>query len=144
MVLETPRSVPSDNQWYSAQATIMMPTLFRRRPAHAIVDHAYAFMKSRVPPKRDLSNWADTEACYTHAYPLSLIAAARRDREGVAVALQHLNMRKHQLVHEGRLYQRHSPSAGRADGNWSRGIAWYMLGHARLLQVLGVDHSADT
>lgn len=142
MILETPRSVPSDNQWYSAQAGLMVPALFRRRPAHAIVDHSYAFLLSRELPRRDLRNGADTEGCYTLAYPLALMAVARRDAAGLDRALQQLIARRHQLVRPDRIYQRHWPSSGgHGDGNWSRGIAWYMLGHARLLEVVGPDHN---
>lgn len=142
MILETPRSVPSDNRWYSPQATIMVPTLFRRRPSHAIVDHAYAFMTSREPPRDDLSNSADTEGCYTLAYPMALIAMSRKDDAHVRLALRQLIARKHHLLKEGRLYQRHVPgSGGHADGNWSRGVAWYLLGHARLLEAVGIDYN---
>lgn len=143
MILETPRSVPSDNRWYSAQAGLMVPALFRRRPTHAIVDHSYAFLFSRELPRADLRNSADTEGCYTLAYPLALMASARKDAAGIERALQQLIARRHQLVRPDLIYQRHAPgSGGHGDGNWSRGIAWYMLGHARLLEVVGTDFNA--
>lgn len=145
MTMEDPRSVPSDNTWFSVEATLMIPALVRRRPGHAIVSHAREWMMKQPLPKRDSSNGSHSEGCYTLAYPLAEIARARGDVVALNAALEHLLMRKHQLVRGDTLFQRNfGGKRGHAGENWSRGIAWYMLGHARVLQLAGVGASDKT
>lgn len=144
MTMEDPRSVPSDNTWFSVEATLMIPALARRRPNHPIVSHAYEWMLSRPVPKRDSSDGSHAEGCYTLAYGLAEIARIRGDEKAMNTALDHLIIRKHQLWREGILYQRNwgGVQRGHAGPNWSRGIAWYMLGHCRVLQIAGTQASA--
>jgi len=145
MTMEDPRSVPSDNTWFSVEGTLMIPSLVRRRPGHAIVAHAREWMMKQPLPKRDSSNGSHSEGCYTLAYPLAEIARARGDEAALDAALEHLLMRKHQLVRGDTLFQRNfGGTRGHAGENWSRGIAWYMLGHARVLQLAGVGTNDRT
>lgn len=145
MTMEDPRSVPSDNTWFSVEATLMIPSLVRRRRGHAMIAQARDWLMTRPLPKRDSSNGSHSEGCYTVAYPLAEIARAKGDEAALNAALDHLLMRKHQLVRGDTLFQRNFGGArGHAGENWSRGIAWYMLGHARVLQLAGIGASDKT
>ena len=145
MTMEDPRSVPSDNTWFSVEATLMIPALVRRQPDHAMIAHARDWLMKQPLPKRDSSNGSHSEGCYTVAYPLAEIARARGDEAALHAALEHLLMRKHQLVRGDTLFQRNfGGTRGHAGENWARGIAWYMLGHARVLQLAGVGTNDRT
>lgn len=138
MTMEDPRSVPSDNTWFSVEATLMIPALVRRRPSHAMVGHARDWMAARPVPRSDSSDGSHAEGCYTLAYPLAEIGRARGDEKLLDLALDHLLLRRHQLLRGDILFQRNlgggRPHAG---PNWSRGLAWYLLGYCRVLQLAG-------
>lgn len=117
--------------YHIIEATLPIASIVRARPNHPIVNITIEYLLGNAG--RD----ATCEGCYTMAYPLMQIAAVR-DREDLRdLALRELQSRRDRLFHEGNIYLRH-PQTGRTYRNWTRGIAWYLLGNVKCLQFSGL------
>jgi unsaturated rhamnogalacturonyl hydrolase len=107
------------------------------QPNHGALDLAARFARSRAGSDGviDGAN-TTTEGCYTLAYPLAAIARAKEDAGLGALALHNLVMRKERLTSEDAIYQRAAASGEKGFRNWSRGVAWYLLGLVRVLSLI--------
>jgi len=78
-----------------------------------------------------------TESCYNIAYPMMAIALQREDADLRRRALRQLDLSRKYLAEPDDLHLRHFFDDGRkAFTNWSRGVAWYLLGWVRTLALL--------
>jgi rhamnogalacturonyl hydrolase YesR len=84
-----------------------------------------------------------TEGVYIAGYPLAVMGRAHERDDLALLALLQLRARRDRNVQNGTIFQ-----AVDADGkgrlpNWARGVAWYLLGFARVLDVLNPGAQAD-
>ncbi len=145
MVYESPRGVPMDNRLSSMEATLMLPALLRHRPDHPALGRMREFWMGAIGENGLIGGegYQKCEVCYTVAYPLALLSRQRGDEAGVALALEQLRILERVLHHEGLLYQA-TYKGEYTFPYWSRGMAWYLLGFARVLEITGTDASPAT
>lgn len=79
------------------------------------------------------------EGCYTLAYPLAALGAARDDRSLRALAVKQLEHRIERLAARDTLYLRANERNERTFPNWARGVAWFSLGLVRTMNELPAD-----
>ncbi len=141
IIYESPRGLPVDNRFSSMEATLMLPTLLRHRPDHPAIEKASRFWQERY--EEGLiggPGYQKCEVCYTVAYPLALLSRHRSDAAGLALALDQLLRQKAILNQPGIIYQAYY-QGNYTFPNWSRGLAWYLLGFARVLEITGTQSS---
>ncbi|WP_127490731.1 glycoside hydrolase family 88 protein [Paenibacillus glycanilyticus] len=138
LVYEDPRSRPSDGCFYGIESTLPIAMLTKLDPTHSLVDCAVQFMKEHTDQEGIIKD-GDTlsaEGSYTIAYPLSVIAAHRGDRELAWLAFKQLELRRALLWEGGALYLRRQDDGTRSFRNWGRAYAWHLLGLIRTLEQL--------
>jgi Predicted unsaturated glucuronyl hydrolase involved in regulation of bacterial surface properties, and related proteins len=138
LTYEDPRSRPSDGCFYGIESTLPIAMLTKLDPAHSLVDRAVQFMKEHTD-RQGIIKDGDTlsaEGSYTIAYPLSVIAAHRGDRELARLAFKQLELRRALLWEGGALYLRRQDDGTRSFRNWGRAYAWHLLGLIRTLEQL--------
>ncbi|WP_091181198.1 hypothetical protein [Paenibacillus catalpae] len=138
LVYEDPRSRPSDGCFYGIESTLPIAILTKLAPAHPLVDLAVQFMKEHTDQHGIIKD-GDTisaEGSYTIAYPLSVIAALRKDRELAQLAFEQLELRRALLWEGGAFYLRRQDNGTRSFRNWGRAYAWHLLGLIRTLEQL--------
>lgn len=138
LVYEDPRSRPSDGCFYGIESTLPIAMLAKLAPAHPLVDSAVQFMKKSADSQGAIKD-GDTlsaEGSYTIAYPLSVIAAHRKDRELAQLAFKQLELRRALLWEDGAFYLRRQDNGTRSFRNWGRAYAWHLLGLIRTLEQL--------
>jgi len=79
-----------------------------------------------------------TEGMLFLAYPLIAQGVKNQSEELIELGLAELLTRAEALCDGNAFYQLESPDGKRFFGNWSRGVAWYLLGLVRAAQVLPV------
>ncbi len=80
------------------------------------------------------------ETSYNVAYPMMAMAVWAGKDELYQRAIRQLKVNRHYLADADDLYLRHDPKSGqRTFPNWSRGVAWYLLGLIRTLALIP-DH----
>ncbi len=137
-------SRPRDGEVTGTETTSMYATLALRRPDHAAVDRVLDFFARRTDEYGVIGDGAVVaEHNYTVAYPLAAIGRARGRDDLLEVAARQLRARRDALWHDGALWLRRFPDGRRTYRAWSRGVAWYLLGAARTLRLLGADAAFD-
>ena len=145
-VFESPRSEPADGGVHGIEETLPVAALSTVWPNHPAVEASVQFWLSRADDDDCVLDGRTTsaEGSYTVAYPMAMIGKMRRDERLLDLAATQLRVRGKRLwARPDSFYLRHSkPKRGETDVthtfcNWSRGIAWHVLGMARTLRVLG-------
>lgn len=131
---QDPRGKPIRDAFNTIEALLPVASIARHVPAHPILETATTFLMTHLG--RD----ATCEGCYTVAYPLMQLAKLRGREDLASAALAELQSRRDKLVHEGDIWLRHH-GTHRTYRSWARGVAWYLLGHAKCLQLSGVEGS---
>jgi len=146
LVYEDPRSRPADGRAASIEDTLPFAHIARYRPGHAALNLAVSYWTAH----RDAAGCVidgkttSTEGTYTVAYPMAVIARARRDRDLEALAVRQLRLRRDRLSAPDAVHLRFTEGRGHTYRNWSRGVAWYMLGLSHTLEALeGRDDLRD-
>lgn len=136
LIYESPRSAPSDGRIYGIEATLPFAAIARLYPEHPILELAVDGWNKRRRPNGSVQDGSmmTSEGTYTVAYPMALIAKSRGDEAMMLDALQQCRVRS--KLFDGQEFWRTMDDDGvRHDRNWSRGIAWQMLGLVRTLEV---------
>lgn len=138
LVYEDPRSRAADNEFRSIEETLPVAMMVSERPRHKAIDLAIAYwMKGRDAQGCVVGGGSTTcEGSYTVAYPMAAVARLRRDRELEDLAIRQLRIRRERLASDDAIVLRRLPDNRTTYRNWARGVAWYMLGLARTLEVL--------
>jgi hypothetical protein len=140
LIHEKTLNVPADGVFPGIEYTLPVAAIVRTRPDHPLVDVAVKFWKSRLDPQEAVIDGTatTTEGAYTVAYPMALVARARNDTALMNLAIRQLAVRANRNVIRGDIYQRVGGPDGKpavTEGrNWSRGVAWMLLGMVRTLQ----------
>jgi len=138
LVYEGLGNVPRDGGIDSAEAVLPFAALARRDPRHPSLTMAAAWCRKNADVSGvilDRDSVLDTSGCYTVAYPLAVLSSALKDSQLARLSENQLLARQRKLAEAGAIYTRGAGGQTRLK-NWSRGIAWYLLGHVRSLAYL--------
>ncbi len=120
------------------EATLPVASITRCRPSHPIINITADYLR------KSESTDATCEGCYTVAYTLMQIATVSGQSDLVDLAMRELSHRREKLFVDGNIYLRYH-GTHHTYRNWTRGIAWYLLGNIKCLQLAGSDPRwADT
>jgi len=138
LIYEDPRSRPSDNEFRSIEETLPVALMAFERPRHKAIDLAIDYwMKGRDAEGCVVGGGSTTcEGSYTVAYPMAAVARLRRNGDLEALAIRQLRLRRDRLATADAIVLRRLPDGRTTYRNWARGVAWYMLGLARTLELL--------
>jgi rhamnogalacturonyl hydrolase YesR len=125
----------------SIENTACVAQLARKQPDHPAIDAMLAFWKSREDATGTVVDGTLTaaEGNYSVSWPMALLAGILNRPELAEKAVAGLRQRQSRLVSDdGAIWLRYwegenPPLSYRL---WSRGLAWYMLGLAKTLDVL--------
>lgn len=138
LVYEDPRSRPADDRACSIEDTLPFAQIARLHPRHPSIEAAISYWKSHLDSEGCVvdGNMTSTEGAYTVGYPMAVIARLRRDRALEELALRQIVVRRQRLSALDTIHLRFVPGRGHSFRGWARGVAWYMMGLARTLEVL--------
>lgn len=140
LVYEGPGNVPRDQGIYSADGVLPFAALARRDPKHPALNMAAAWCRENADSKGvimdDHSGALGAIGCYTLAYPLAVLSSVLKDSQLARLSENQLLARQQKLAAAGAIYTRSGGGEQTRLRNWSRGIAWYLLGHVRSLAYL--------
>lgn len=138
LVYEDPRSAPADGRIYGIEGALPFADLAFRAPASPLVDRFVAFARQHTRADGAIQDGAtlSAEGSYTIAYPLAVIAAARRNAALADLARTQLRLRNERLWHDGAVWLRRTDKNTHTFRGWARGVAWHALGTARSIEPL--------
>jgi rhamnogalacturonyl hydrolase YesR len=139
LVYEDPHSSIHDGRIYGIECTLPFATIARFYPEHRLLTLATLFWKERIARHGAVADGKTitAEGMYTVAYPMAVLARQRGNESLALAAVHELRMRRERLLVGDDLYLRFNAVTGeRTFRNWSRGVAWYLLGLVRTLIVL--------
>lgn len=147
---QDPRGRLRHNVFASIETSLPMATIARRYPDHPALDAAQSFWLAHQQTDGLIidGQTISTEGCYTVAYPMLQLALLRGDAALRETALAQLTLRRQALRTRDAVYLRSGPQ-GRTYRNWTRGIAWFLLGYANVLRLapdvtaIATDFAAD-
>lgn len=142
---EGPRNRPQDGRVQGVETGLPFATLARIQPDHPALDAARSFWLRKLRPDGTYhpgdTELYSAEGAYTVAYPLAVLGRVREEPALLERAVKVLEVRRDELPRGDDLYLRAHGDV-RTYRNWARGYAWYLLGFARTMQVLGEHPSA--
>jgi rhamnogalacturonyl hydrolase YesR len=149
LVYELQRGIPVNDRIQGIEFTLPFAALAWENPAHPSVDLALSFWSQHRDREGCVLDRTDTttEGAYTVAYPMAVVARQRKDSALAAAALRQLQLRQERLFVDGHLWRLHrlqpDGSIFMRDRDWSRGVAWQLVGMARTLVTLeGMNDTA--
>jgi unsaturated rhamnogalacturonyl hydrolase len=116
--------------------------LAQTNPKHLMLKKAVEFCETHANSKGIIADGTGnnrllkTEECYTVSYPLAVLARTFNRPDLTDLAIKTLQSRIDLLEKENRIYQRGTENGELFFENWSRGVAWYLLGLAKTLRHL--------
>jgi hypothetical protein len=144
LIYEDPASRPADNRFLNIEETLPIAAIARRRPNHSSLDLALSFWGDhRDAEGCVVSGITSTEGCYTVAYPMAALARLRGNRALEDLAILQLRLRRDRLASRDAIFLRRDAQGRTSFRNWSRGIAWYLLGLIRTLEILRDREDVD-
>ncbi len=140
LVYEDPRSQPADNELRCIEETLPFGVLAKAAPESPLLQLALDYWQSITQEGGSVENedrLVSTEGSYTIAYPMATIARVRGDKALAEQAALLLRIRKDLLRRPDGLWLRYwRKDAVRHFRSWARGVAWYLNGLGRSLEVL--------
>jgi len=134
LAYEDPRNAAVRSRIYGAEGGLPFAVLARFMPLSPWLAIAADFFRDWSEVR---SSWHVAETSYTCAYPMAVLALIRPGEGWEQRAADHLLRQCQTLASSEGIWLRRSESGDRAEmKNWSRGIAWYLLGLARSLPLL--------
>ncbi|WP_198342300.1 glycoside hydrolase family 88 protein [Pedobacter psychrophilus] len=143
-------NTPIANTVMNVETVLPFALYAQYHPQHPSLNEVIAFCKNHtdkngVTSDDPQSNFPiiKTEECYTVSYPLAVIGNQRKDNQLINLAVKNLLARSSALADSTGIYQRTDGNGGRIYKNWSRGVAWYLLGYIRSYEQLKNHQDAD-
>jgi rhamnogalacturonyl hydrolase YesR len=134
---EDPRSEPVYNSIYGVECPLPLAVVAQLDPVHPVLALFAKYCRDSLKNASYIGGkYLSTEGCYTLAYPMLQTALALDDSELAEAAVRELEVRSQKLFIEGNIYQRGNLNSEPAFENWARGVAWYMLGMVKSLNLL--------
>ncbi len=119
------------------EQTLMFAGIARLRPDHAVLQQARRFWQQRCREGLTVDgSLVSAEGSYTVAYPLALLSRIEASRDLADWALEELRQRSRRLVVGETIWLRSYADGRRTFPNWSRGVAWHLLGLCKTLALL--------
>ncbi len=123
----------------TVESILPFAILAQTHPEHPLLQTAIAFCEAHANAEGVIADgtgnnrMVKTEECYTVSYPLAVLAKTLKRPELAQLAIQTLQSRINILDQGEYIFQRSTEQGEAFFGNWSRGVAWYLLGLAKTL-----------
>lgn len=145
---ESPMTEPRDGTFNSIEDFLPLPAILHLYPDHPSIQLALDFLESKKNDQGIIISGNDitTEGCYTVAYPLAAIALQQNNPDLAQIALDQLRFRIRFLSNGNAIFQRSTLKGHQTFENWGRGVAWYLLGISKtlnLLKQIGLEESGN-
>ncbi|MBC8103681.1 MAG: glycoside hydrolase family 88 protein [Cytophagales bacterium] len=143
---EGPGSAPQRNRTYGMEGLLPFAIIAQSEPQNPVLKLAEQEIRARLDKDNAVIDHdrTTTEGVYIAGYPLAALARAWKRDDLAALALAQLRTRRDRSVIQGKIYQNVGRGGDRAFlPNWARGVAWYLLGFARVLETLELGPGAE-
>lgn len=124
---------------HTVESILPFAILAQTNPKHPLLNTAIQFCEAHANSEGVIADgtgnnrMVKTEECYTVSYPLAVLAKTLNRPELAQLAIKTLQSRITVLEKGTRIYQRGTEQGELFFENWSRGVAWYLLGMAKTL-----------
>ncbi len=126
-----------DNIFNNHEGGLPFAALAKKNSTHSALELFTDFCESRIENGSTTAKSLTTEGVYHLAYPLMVVAEAKKYRLGYDIALIEIIERINLLGEEERIHQGASKDKSSTQfTNWSRGYAWLLLGLVRCFGVI--------
>lgn len=135
---EGPGSAPLRNRVYGMEGLLPFAIIAHVEPRNLVLKLAEREIKTRLDADNAVTDNDNTttEGVYIAGYPLAVMATVGKRDDLAALALAQLRTRQARSVIGGVIYQRVGGGNAPHLPDWARGVAWYLLGFARVLETL--------
>lgn len=135
---EGPGSAPLRNRVYGMEGLLPFALIAQTEPQNPVLKLAEREIRARLDGENAVidNNATTTEGVYIAGYPLAVMAKAGKRSDLAALAFDQLRTRQARNVIGNVIYQRAGGGGAPHLGDWARGVAWYLLGFARVLETL--------
>jgi rhamnogalacturonyl hydrolase YesR len=116
--------------------------LAQTNPTHPSIKTAIEFCQAHansegiIADGKGNNRLVKTEECYTVSYPLAVLAKTLNRPDLADLAIKTLQSRIDLLENTNSIYQRGAENGELFFENWSRGVAWYLLGLVKTIVYL--------
>lgn len=124
---------------HTVESILPFAILAQTNPTHPLLKTAIEFCETHANTEGVIADgtgnnrMVKTEECYTVSYPLSVLAKTLNRPDLAQLAIKTLQSRVSILEKGNNIYQRGTEQGELFFENWSRGVAWYLLGLAKTL-----------
>ncbi|MBC8139646.1 MAG: glycoside hydrolase family 88 protein [Fibrella sp.] len=138
---EGPGSKPERNRMYGMEGLLPFAIIAQVEPQNPVLKMAEREIRARLDKGNAVTDRDNTttEGVYIAGYPLAALSRAWKRDDLALLALAQLRTRRDRNVIGGTIYQGVSSEGRPHLPNWARGVAWYLLGFARVLETLGAE-----
>lgn len=135
---EGPTSQPLHNRVYGMEGLLPFAILAQAEPRNPVLKLAEQEIRARLDRDKAVIDHGatSTEGAYIAGYPLAALSRAWDRDDLAALAVAQLRVRRERNVIGTTIYQKIDSDGKKHLPNWARGVAWYLLGFARVLDVL--------
>lgn len=143
---EGPGSNPFHNAVYGMEGLLPFAIIARIDPGNPALKLAEREILSRLDSQKAVvdKGVTTTEGVYIAGYPLAVLAKVWKRDDLRQLALAQLRTRRDRNLIGKTIYQAVGTDGKARLPNWARGVAWYLLGFARVLDTLeSVTEPAD-
>lgn len=126
----------------TVESILPFAMLAQVNPGHPLLQTAVQFCEAHanadgvIADGEGTNRIVKTEECYTVSYPLAVLAKTLNRPDLARLAVQTLQARVDRLDKGAHIYQRSPERGDPLFDNWSRGVAWYLLGLVKTLAHL--------
>ncbi|MBC8154374.1 MAG: glycoside hydrolase family 88 protein [Bacteroidetes bacterium] len=126
----------------TVESILPFAILAQTSPTHPLLQTAIRFCETHASADGVIADgtgsnrMVKTEECYTVSYPLAVLAKTLNRPDLAHLAAQTLQARVTLLDKGTRIFQRGAEQEAPVFENWSRGVAWYLLGLVKTLAHL--------
>jgi len=130
------------NKINGVESILPFAILAQTNPKHPMLKSAIEFCEAHankegvIADGKGNNRLLKTEECYTISYPLAVMAKTFNRPDLADLAIETLKSRIRLLEKGDIIYQRGTEQGELFFENWSRGVAWYLLGVAKSLVYL--------
>lgn len=127
---------------HTVESILPFAILAQTHPTHPLLKTAIEFCEAHANTEGVIGDGTGnnrmlkTEECYTVSYPLAVLAKTLNRTDLAQLAIKTLQSRIAILEKGNSIYQRGTEQGELFFENWSRGVAWYLLGLAKTLMHL--------
>ncbi len=132
-------NIKSEGEIHTVESILPFAILAQINPTHPLLQTAISFCEKHANANGVIADgtgenrMVKTEECYTVSYPLAVLAKNLNRPDLAQLAIKTLQSRVSVLEKGNSIYQRGIEQGELFFENWSRGVAWYLLGLAKTL-----------